>query len=120
MAKRTTKPKPKPKAKKPAATKAPPVGLWRRMRRAFWRTVALAFLVVVAAVLLGRVINPPTTIYMMSESRRLGGVDHEWVPMREIAPVMARAAVAAGCNSGIAEPRACTPNRWLHTITPPN
>lgn len=93
MAKRATKPK--PKAKKAAATAAPPVGLWRRMRRAFWRTVALAFLFVVAAVLLGRVINPPTTFYMMSESRRLGEVDHEWVPMREIAPVMARAAVAA-------------------------
>lgn len=39
--------------------------------------------------------NPPTTAYMFSEGRRLGGVDHEWVPMSVIAPVMARSAVAA-------------------------
>lgn len=40
-------------------------------------------------------INPPTTPYMLSESRRLGGVEREWVSMEEIAPVMARSAVAA-------------------------
>ncbi|QUJ76096.1 monofunctional biosynthetic peptidoglycan transglycosylase [Sulfitobacter albidus] len=67
----------------------------KRVRRAIWRTVAIAFLGVVGAVLLGAVVNPPTTAYMFSESRRLGGVDHEWVPIEEIAPVMARAAVAA-------------------------
>ncbi len=49
----------------------------------------------VGAVFLGRIVNPPTTIYMLGESRRLGGVDHEWVPMRMIAPVMARSVVAA-------------------------
>lgn len=42
------------------------------------------------------VVDPPTTPYMFSESRRLpDGVRHDWVPMSEIAPVMARAAVAA-------------------------
>ena len=41
------------------------------------------------------VINPPTTPYMFGEGRRLGGVEHVWVPMEEIAPAMARAAVAA-------------------------
>jgi monofunctional biosynthetic peptidoglycan transglycosylase len=40
-------------------------------------------------------VNPPTTPYMWGESRRLGGVEQVWVPMEEIAPVMARAAVAA-------------------------
>jgi len=45
--------------------------------------------------LLYALINPPTTAYMVSEGRRLGGVQHEWVPMDRIAPVMARAAVAA-------------------------
>lgn len=40
-------------------------------------------------------VNPPTTPYMLSESRRLGGVERQWVPMERIAPVMARAAVAA-------------------------
>lgn len=94
MAKRTTKPKPKPKAK-PKAEPPAAVRMIARARRAFWRGVAICFLVVVAAVLLGRVVNPPTTAYMFSESRRLGGVDHQWVPLREIAPVMARAVVAA-------------------------
>ena len=40
-------------------------------------------------------VDPPTTPYMMAEGNRLGGVAQEWVGMDEIAPVMARAAVAA-------------------------
>lgn len=40
-------------------------------------------------------VNPPTTPYMWQEARRLGGVEQVWVPMEAIAPVMARAAVAA-------------------------
>jgi monofunctional biosynthetic peptidoglycan transglycosylase len=96
MAKRTTKSKPGSRGKaKPAVEASERVPLHRRIRRFFWRSVAIVFLLVVGAVLLGRVANPPTTFYMMSESRRLGGVDHEWVPMQEIAPVMARAVVAA-------------------------
>lgn len=79
-----------PKAKTPER-----MPLRRRLRRFVWRTVAVAFLAVVAAVLLVRVVNPPTTFYMLTEARRLGGVDHEWVPLSEIAPVMARAVVAA-------------------------
>mgnify|MGYP001795033349 FL=1 len=73
----------------------------RRFRPIRWvfkwllRGVSVAFLVAVLAVLLWSVVNPPTTWYMMQESRRLGGVDQAWVPMEEIAPVMARAAVAA-------------------------
>ena len=95
MAKRsTTKPKPKAKAK-PQAETAPRLSLRKRLRRKFWRAVVIAVLVVVGAVLLGRIVNPPTTAYMFSEGRRLGGVDHQWVPMRGIAPVMARAVVAA-------------------------
>ncbi|PSK88309.1 monofunctional biosynthetic peptidoglycan transglycosylase [Limimaricola soesokkakensis] len=46
-------------------------------------------------VLLFSTLNPPTTPYMMSERARLGEIAHDWVPMEEIAPVMARAAVAA-------------------------
>lgn len=73
----------------------------RRFRPGRWlvrwglRVVSVIFLVAVAATLLWSVVNPPTTFYMMQESRRLGGVDHQWVPMEDIAPVMARAAVAA-------------------------
>jgi monofunctional biosynthetic peptidoglycan transglycosylase len=37
----------------------------------------------------------PTTPYMSSEGRRLGGVDYQWVALEETAPVLARAVVAA-------------------------
>ncbi len=94
MAKRTTKPKPKTKAK--TVIKEPKrISLRRRVRRFVWRAVIGVALLVLMAVLLGRVVNPPTTAYMLSESYRLDGVDHEWVPMHEIAPVMARSVVAA-------------------------
>ncbi len=53
--------------------------------------IALAALVTVAFT----VLNPPTTPYMVSESRRVGGVNQTWVAMEDIAPVMARSAVAA-------------------------
>lgn len=46
-------------------------------------------------ILLYAVVNPLTTHTIWSESRRLGGVDREWVPLEEIAPVMARSVVAA-------------------------
>ena len=94
MAKRSTKAKPKSKAKAPVKDAVRlPVG--RRIRRFVWRGVFFAILFVGVAVLMGRVVNPPTTMYMMGEQRRLGGIDHEWVPMGMIAPVMARSVVAA-------------------------
>lgn len=49
----------------------------------------------VTLVLLFSVVNPPTTIYMMQESRRLGALDQQWVPLKNVAPAMARAVVAA-------------------------
>lgn len=48
-----------------------------------------------AAVLVYGFVNPPTTLYMLSEGRRLGGVEHRWVDAADIAPVMLRSAVAA-------------------------
>ena len=59
------------------------------------RGVLGVLLIAVILTVFVAVINPPTTPYMMSESRRLGGIDREWVPMERIAPVMARSAVAA-------------------------
>ena len=65
------------------------------LRRWFWRAV-LGFAGFLGfAVLFYAVINPPTTPYMNSEARRLGGVDQEWVAFEDIAPVMARSVVAA-------------------------
>lgn len=45
--------------------------------------------------LLFTVVNPPTTHTILTESRRLGGVERDWVRLEDIAPVMARSAVAA-------------------------
>ncbi|KAE9630939.1 monofunctional biosynthetic peptidoglycan transglycosylase [Parasedimentitalea maritima] len=67
----------------------------RRLRRWVLRAV-LAFVGLIGfLILLYSVVNPPTTHTMWSEKHRLGDVDHEWVPLEDIAPVMARSAVAA-------------------------
>jgi len=55
--------------------------------------ICVAVLLLVVSV--HSVINPRGSLYMSQEARRLGGVDHEWVPIEEIAPVMARSVVAA-------------------------
>jgi monofunctional glycosyltransferase len=59
------------------------------------RTITIFVLSVLALVVLFSVVNPPITHTIWSESRRLGGVDREWVPFEDIAPVMARSVVAA-------------------------
>jgi monofunctional biosynthetic peptidoglycan transglycosylase len=90
--------KPGPRTKTAKKTDDQP-GLIARVRHFFRRVVLRAVLGVVAFVLLWTLlyalINPPTTPYMLSESRRLGGIEHEWVPIDDIAPIMARAVVAA-------------------------
>jgi monofunctional biosynthetic peptidoglycan transglycosylase len=53
--------------------------------------IALAVIAVVAF----SAFNPPSTPYMYSEGRRVGSVNQTWVSMDDIAPVMARSAVAA-------------------------
>ncbi len=83
--------------KKSVAKTADPLvqRLWLRTRRLILRAIlGLAVLVLVLAVLF-TVVNPPTTYTIWSESRRLGGVEHDWVAMEAIAPVMAQSAVAA-------------------------
>lgn len=42
-----------------------------------------------------RVINPPTTAYILSEKRYLGEIDRQWVDADAISPVMLRSVVAA-------------------------
>ncbi len=49
----------------------------------------------VALIVAYTVVNPPITLTIWSEMRRLGSVDQQWTPMEEIAPVMARSVVAA-------------------------
>ncbi len=84
------------KSKKKSGRKSRP-----RVRplRWLWR-LALRFAVICVAVFAllvtaHRFINPPPTFYMNHEARRLGGIDHIWVPLEDVAPVMARSVVAA-------------------------
>ncbi|MEO1139491.1 MAG: monofunctional biosynthetic peptidoglycan transglycosylase [Pseudomonadota bacterium] len=67
--------------------------LWAR--RWVVRIVLLVVVIVCGTVLVHRWLNPPDTLYMKQEATRLGGIDHQWVPLAEIAPSMARSVVAA-------------------------
>ncbi|MFY8147320.1 MAG: monofunctional biosynthetic peptidoglycan transglycosylase, partial [Rhodobacter sp.] len=83
--------RPKPAGTRPASAR----GLaWQAMRWAA-RGVAALGAVLLALILLYAVVPPPTTLYMLSEGRRLGGVERTWVGGDQIAPVMLRSAVAA-------------------------
>ena len=95
MAKRaSSKSKSKTKAKPPSPA-AQLRSLKRRVVRGTFKLVLTVLGLLVAMVLLFAVLNPPTTPYMFSEGRRLGGVDQQWVALEEVAPVMARSVVAA-------------------------
>jgi len=82
--------------RKPAGAAAPrgrrPL---RALRRWLWRAAVAIVLLVALAVAAFRVLPVPVTPYMLAERARLGGIAHDWADMAEIAPVMARAAVAA-------------------------
>ncbi len=67
----------------------------RKLRRIAIRTVLAVSACLLLLVLLFSVVNPPITHTIWSEKRRLGDVDRTWVPINDIAPVMARAVVAA-------------------------
>ncbi|MBM9593797.1 monofunctional biosynthetic peptidoglycan transglycosylase [Roseitranquillus sediminis] len=67
---------------------------FRPLRALGWALLGLAALAFVL-VLLFAVVAPPVTPTMLAERSRLGGIRHEWVPIEDVAPVMARAVVAA-------------------------
>ncbi|ARC90397.1 monofunctional biosynthetic peptidoglycan transglycosylase [Rhodovulum sp. MB263] len=82
-------------ARRDSKAAASPLPLRQRLRR-LARRGALAALGLVALVLIAPgLINPPTTPTMMSERMRLGDIDQKWVRLRDVAPAMPRAAVAA-------------------------
>ncbi|TDX28825.1 monofunctional biosynthetic peptidoglycan transglycosylase [Rhodovulum visakhapatnamense] len=92
---KATKSTGKKTARRAPKVAASPLPLARRLRRTA-RRGALAGLALVALGLVApSLINPPTTPTMMSERMRLGEIDQQWARMRDIAPVMQRAAVAA-------------------------
>ncbi len=65
------------------------------LRRWTWRIALISVVVVAGVITSHRVIEPPRTFYMGQEARRLDRIDHRWVSMSQIAPVMARSLVAA-------------------------
>lgn len=89
---RTTRSKKKPEKTKVTWTRPRPLRFLIK-----WVLRGVMGVVVIAVLLTAifAVLNPPTTPYIASESRRLGGVDRVWVSMEQIAPVMARSVVAA-------------------------
>jgi len=83
--------------RKAAPTKAAPERppLLARLRRWLARGLLALAGLFAAFVVLFALVNPPTTITILGERLRLGEVQREWVGWDRIAPVMARAAVAA-------------------------
>lgn len=90
--------KKKPATKKRASRKQPEKQALRPVRWLLvWlrRGALVCFAVLMLIISAYAIFNPPTTPYILSERHRLGTVDHIWVNMDEIAPVMARSVVAA-------------------------
>lgn len=71
------------------------LGFGRVLRRWTLRLVLLLAAIIGLATGTYAILNPPTAIYMKSEEMRLGSIDHQWVDLEGIAPVMARSVVAA-------------------------
>ena len=71
------------------------VPLLRRLRRLLFRAGLVLVAVVVLWILSYRVINPPTTFYMLSERSYLGEVEQSWIDADDVPPVLLRALVAA-------------------------
>ena len=75
--------------------RAAPQPLRNRALRLALRWLGRAAMALAALVVAFTIINPVWTPYMISERLRLGPLQRDWVDMDQIAPVMARAAVAA-------------------------
>ncbi|HOZ35257.1 MAG TPA: monofunctional biosynthetic peptidoglycan transglycosylase [Tabrizicola sp.] len=86
-----------PRKRKPKVVDAPPPKprLWRRLAKWVWRGLAGVAALYAVLILLFSFVPPPINLYQLGEAWRLGGIDKDWVPWEEIAPVMARSAVAA-------------------------
>lgn len=69
--------------------------LWRRGLRLLIKAMVLVALLGTGWIALYGVVAPPTTPYMVAETRRLGAVRQVWRPMEEVSPHLARAVVAA-------------------------
>ncbi len=90
MAKKTAKPEViEPPRRRPR------LWLFRWLWYWSWRGAVLALAMMLVSIALYTVVNPPITMTMLGEWWRLGQTHRKWVPMDDIAPVMARSVVAA-------------------------
>lgn len=78
------------KAKEPAKPR-----LLRRVMRWALRGLGAVAAVYAVLILAFSFLPPPINAYQLGEAWRLGGIEKDWVSWDEIAPVMARSAVAA-------------------------
>ncbi|WP_409996973.1 monofunctional biosynthetic peptidoglycan transglycosylase [Maritimibacter alkaliphilus] len=67
----------------------------RWLLRMSLRALAVAVVLVLLLVLATSKANPPMGVYMRQEQARLGTIERTWVPLSDVAPVMARSVVAA-------------------------
>jgi monofunctional biosynthetic peptidoglycan transglycosylase len=94
--KKTPKKKAAPKKRGPRKTQRSVIAEgWRKLCRIVWAACFSVLGVVLLAMLVYAIVPPPTTPYMYAERTRVGSVKYDWTPMDQIAPVMARSAVAA-------------------------
>ena len=80
------------------ATPPEPSKLWfilALIRRWGFRSILLIISILAIWGLMYRWVNPPTTLYMIQESWRLGEVKQDWVDIEDVSLVMVRALVAA-------------------------
>jgi monofunctional biosynthetic peptidoglycan transglycosylase len=85
----------KPSAKKSSSSGQSVRRLWKRALSWALRIVGGIVAVFLLLVLVFSIFRPPTTPYIVAEAWRHDGVSRTWVPMEDIAPVMARSVVAA-------------------------
>ncbi|WP_158965072.1 monofunctional biosynthetic peptidoglycan transglycosylase [Chachezhania sediminis] len=91
MARRKAEPEEQKPRRRPRADRRPVRWLLRWTRRA----VVFCLVMIATLILIYSKVNPPTTLTMLEERRQRGSVQHFWVSMDDIAPVMARSVVAA-------------------------
>ena len=91
----SSKVKKKPKAKKTKAKKQLRFGLFRWVLKWMFRASMACAALILLAIFFYSIVNPPTTPYIMSESRRLGDIDRMWVSIEEMSPHILRSVVAA-------------------------
>ncbi|GAB1361338.1 monofunctional biosynthetic peptidoglycan transglycosylase [Rhodobacter sp.] len=95
MAETPDTPAKKPRSRKAKAARAPVVSWRRKAVRWMGRILGGVAGFYALLILIFSLVPPPINLYQISESIRLGGIQKDWVPMEDIAPVMARAVVAA-------------------------